>query len=376
MSTTRIPTKTQNLLWAISAGRCEYAGCNTVLYQDLLTSKKVNKAYIAHIHADEIGGPRYDDIKSPKLEKDISNLMLMCDTHHRLIDKEDVAGHPVDLLISMKEKHEKRIRLLTSYTEDLEIRPIIYEAPIGVNMVRVARNLMKQAIYKHGSYPSDEIIDLSRLDCDKVDSEKDFWAQRMESLDRRIKLYIDDALTRASEVKYALFGFAPIPLLVYLGNRLRDLTNVQVFQFHRDLNTWDWMEYPEGFEFISCRPNHENVSTKNIALVLAVSADINDERITAVLGDDVDIWKITVTNTGYLVVRHPDQLSQFRERLRWMFNEIKKVYGEGKEIHLFSAIPLSIAVEVGRVRNPKSDLPMVLYDNQKKQGFIRAFKIK
>ena len=52
--------KNQNLLWAISGGRCEYEGCNTPLYMDILTKKKYNKAYIAHIVADSLDGPRGD----------------------------------------------------------------------------------------------------------------------------------------------------------------------------------------------------------------------------------------------------------------------------------------------------------------------------
>lgn len=104
MSQTEITDKIKCLLWARSAGRCEYEGCNVELYQDLLTAKQVNKAYIAHIYADSPGGARYDSIESPKLKKDITNLMLLCDTHHRLIDKEDVAEHPVERLHTMKRK--------------------------------------------------------------------------------------------------------------------------------------------------------------------------------------------------------------------------------------------------------------------------------
>lgn len=376
MSSTKIPEKTQNLLWARSAGRCEYKGCNEVLYQDLLTTKQVNKAYIAHIYAESSDGARYDPIESPKHVKDISNLMLLCDTHHRLIDREDVAGHPVDVLIEMKKRHEERIKHLTSFTPDQKITPIVYVAPIGDNMVRVSRNLMSQAIYKSGYYPCEEIIDLSRLDCDKVDSEKDFWCQHMESINRKIKVYIDDALTRKSEYQFALFGFAPIPLLVCLGNRLRDLTKVHVFQKHREPETWDWEEYPEGFEFLYKSGFNGHRTNQSISLVLAISADVVDERITSVMGENTDVWRISVPNPNNDIIKHPTQLRQFRILLRQVLNEIHKTYGESKELHIFPAVPISIAIEVGRVRNPKSDLPLVIYDKQKDEGFVKALTIK
>ena len=90
MSKTKISSMNQNLLWAISGGRCEYDGCNEVLYTDILTKKRYNTAYIAHIVADSPDGPRGDTERSSLLANNISNLMLLCDRHHRLIDKEDV----------------------------------------------------------------------------------------------------------------------------------------------------------------------------------------------------------------------------------------------------------------------------------------------
>lgn len=41
MSVTSISSKNKNLLWAVSAGRCEYIGCNKVLHTDILTNKSV-----------------------------------------------------------------------------------------------------------------------------------------------------------------------------------------------------------------------------------------------------------------------------------------------------------------------------------------------
>lgn len=90
MSVTSITTKNQNLLWAISAGRCEYKGCNKVLHRDILTKKKYNSAYIAHIVADKPNGPRGDiersgllcDVTMPKFTSQI--LLLFSKVLHIL----------------------------------------------------------------------------------------------------------------------------------------------------------------------------------------------------------------------------------------------------------------------------------------------------
>lgn len=46
MSVTSISSKNKNLLWAVSAGRCEYIGCNKVLHTD----PYAKPCYILYIH--------------------------------------------------------------------------------------------------------------------------------------------------------------------------------------------------------------------------------------------------------------------------------------------------------------------------------------
>src|SRR5438270_9024177 len=98
MSVSHIPERVKIRLWGKAAGRCEYEGCNQPLWLDSLTKAEFNISYIAHIIADSPDGPRGDPVLSEQLKSDLLNLMLLCDPHHRLVDKEDVARHPVSRL--------------------------------------------------------------------------------------------------------------------------------------------------------------------------------------------------------------------------------------------------------------------------------------
>jgi hypothetical protein len=63
--------------------------------------------------------------------------------------------------------------------------------------------------------------------------------------------------------------------------------------------------------------------------------------------------------------------------LRRTFNEIKAVCGHDAEIHVFPALPLSAAIETGRVWMPKADLPLVIYDeNRRHGGFIPTIRVE
>jgi SMODS-associated and fused to various effectors sensor domain len=108
-----------------------------------------------------------------------------------------------------------------------------------------------------------------------------------------------------------------------------------------------------------------------------VSATIPKERIEAVLGQDVSVWSITAISPHNDVMRSDGDLSRFRQELRRLFDKIKSVHGEGAAINVFPALPVSAAVEVGRVWMPKADLPLNVFDqNRKIGGFVSALRIR
>jgi hypothetical protein len=76
-------------------------------------------------------------------------------------------------------------------------------------------------------------------------------------------------------------------------------------------------------------------------------------------------------------MRRPEDLAEFRRLLRVTLNDIKTTHGEEIAIHAFPALPVSAAVEVGRVWMPKADLPLRVYDqNRRLGGFTEALSIE
>jgi hypothetical protein len=62
--------------------------------------------------------------------------------------------------------------------------------------------------------------------------------------------------------------------------------------------------------------------------------------------------------------------------MRPLLDKIKATHNEKDTIHVFPAMPVSLAVDFGRVLNAKSDLPLVGYDqNMKLGGFVKALAI-
>lgn len=373
MSESDVPKKIAIRLWGKAAGRCEYEGCNEPLWLDLHTKVEFNIAYLAHIIADSASGPRGDADLSEKLRKDISNLMLMCDEHHRLIDKEDVEGHPVKRLLEMKRKHEERIELLTSIHADKQSHVILYGANIGRHSAQVSWEKASQSMVPE-FYPAERRgIELSLKNSTFQDCEKSFWEIERVHLQRQFEQQIKPRLGSGEIQHFSIFAIAPQPLLIELGRLLSDIPAAEVYQLHREPQGWKWQNHPEGFRYELLEPA---THYRTVALNLSLSATIDNTRISSALNVEHSTWTLTIEDPNNDFLKSREQLKLFREKFRVLLNRIKTAHGEEARIHIFPAVPVSVALEIGRVWMPKADLPMSIYDQSPRHdGFSLALDI-
>jgi hypothetical protein len=93
--------RTIKRLFALSGNRCAFPRCTTALIQgDTVVGQ------ICHIKAAKPGGPRYDDQQTDAERHAFANLILMCGTHHTVID-DDEEAYTVQRLLKPKAEHEK-----------------------------------------------------------------------------------------------------------------------------------------------------------------------------------------------------------------------------------------------------------------------------
>jgi len=368
-----IPERIKLQLWLKAGGRCQYKGCNKPLWRDDLTLKEMNRAYIAHIIDVNPQTHRYDKSLSPKLSADINNLMLLCDEHHRLIDREGEKEHSVERLQKMKQIHEKRIELLTSISPDKKSYIILYGANIGEHSSNLSCKKAAIAMTPEWYPAENNAIELSLKNSSFIDKDNDYWKIEIEHLRKqfntRVKPRFDTEIEHVS-----IFGLAPQPLLIELGRLFSDIPAAEIYQLHREPPDWKWQN-KRSSKIKILEPKHLN--KKNlIALNISLSATIIPDRIHSILGKDCAIWTITTAHPNNDFIKTRAQLHEFREKMRLLLNKIKSIYGEGNKIHIFPAMPVSAAVELGRIWMPKADLPLIIYDqNNKNGGFTKVHEI-
>ena len=375
MAKTQIPNKIQVALWARAGGRCEYRGCNEDLIGDLIASREDGKfGFIAHIVADSADGPRGDPVRSPALARDLNNLMLLCAKHHKGVDVDYLADHPENVLLEMKAEHEDRLAIVTGMAEDRAAHVLRFAADIGQRDALVSTRSIFMAMPPDRHPAQGRTIDIELVGCDYADREETYWTIQQDNLRRVFARKVKERIEQKEIRQLSVFALAPQPLLIELGHLLGDIVPVTVHQRYREPQTWRWQ--PDQPIIAFQIGEYSGLPNVTVALKLALSATVTDDRICTVLGNDVAIWSLTAESPHNDIMRRPEDLVEFKRHLRRLFDRIKAVHGEGAVINVFPALPNSASVEVGRVRMPKADLPLHIYDqNRSVGGFIPTLKI-
>jgi SMODS-associated and fused to various effectors sensor domain len=370
----RVVGSVQNMLWGRAAGRCEFAGCNKPLWKSSVTQEPVNIAQKAHIYAFSAKGPRGRGHIPQALLNGVDNLMLVCHECHQKIDhRRDGGRYKGRLLQQMKAAHEDRIHRVTGISPSRKSHILLYGANIGEHGSPLVYDEAASALFPRRYPATDAPILLSVVNSPSSDRDADYWSSESTTLERAFGHAVQERIKHGDIRHLSVFALAPQPLLVLLGVLLGDITDVDVYQRRREPATWEWATQRPRTSFRVEEPtNRDGVP----ALVLALSATITSDRITSVLGDGVSIWRLTTETPHNDLITSREQLVELRRLMRTLLDRIKAVHGQTTPVHLFPAVPVSVAVELGRVRMPKADSPWRLYDQiNARGGFVDALSI-
>ncbi len=369
-----IPIKTQLKLWVATAGRCEFLGCNKMVWRDNLTLQEDNYSHIAHIISWTPTGPRGDSELSSKLAQDFSNLMLMCLEHSKLIDGRQKDKYTVDMLKSFKQEHERRIQLQTSLADNMKTTVVRFMANIGDRRMNIPAEQVQQAVLSLPRYPDEHeiLIDLTDF---PGRGNKNYWLSQAKEIHRRFSEGFGKNFNRSLPNHLSVFALGPIPLLVRLGNTIGNITPSDLYQKHRDTDDWIWKSVgnPVGYKVLRSNQKH---GSNDVALLLSVSGKVQRKAVKEVFNKEIPLYEIRADQPDVSVLSTISALIEFRKIYRAVMNEIRDQYGHDSIVHLFPAIPAPIAVACGQDLLPKVDPHLLVYDyDHQNGGFAPTLKI-
>jgi hypothetical protein len=362
------------MLWGRAAARCEFAGCNKPLWKSSITQEQVNIAQKAHIYSFSCGGPRGNKTIAKNRLNDLQNLMLVChECHQKLDSKHTRIRYSGNLLQRMKAEHEQRIQRVSGIAAEKKSHIVLYGANIGNHSSPLNYGEAALALFPERYPAADSPIELSTVNSSFSDRDAEFWTAEAENLQRKFERRVRERLASGEINHLSVFPLAPQPLLILLGSLLGDIVPSDVYQRHREPPTWEW---PTTILTPAFELTPPIATSGPPALVIALSGTVTADRITSVLGHDASIWTVTIPNPHNDIIKSRAQLSQFRSLLRLVFDQIKAAHGQTTPLHVFPVAPVSAAIEFGRARMPKADMPWRIYDQlNNRDGFVSVISI-
>lgn len=266
--------ETKRAVMIASHGRCMFEGCGENLGFEQITGTEGNFAYLAHNVGSSELGPRGVPGLSEKLSDDPSNVLLLCDKHHRLIDKVARADYPADRLSRMRRDFcEIADRLLSGLGYEAipafaVLWPLNRQTVSPPSPIQIAQSLSKIKARMDGqlNYVTDneEILRASPSEVVR------------QLTPTAISLAANQIRTQANGNKHraALFAFGPMPALIALGALVGNKNQVIPMLRYRDGGQWDWPADEKigcCYEILGIDDLSSN--EKEVSIILAFTAD-------------------------------------------------------------------------------------------------------
>ena len=358
---------TIRMLCAISGGQCEFPGCRQRFFFDTASGTQINNSYIAHIVASNPDGPRGSS-SSNEISNELDNLMLLCATHHRLIDN-NPDQYPVTCLQKMKKDHEEKIDFICNLLSKTDTEILTFTSKIkNTKEASIPLQQAIKAVVPFYSLSSKHGIPVIITSSYKYNS-KAYWKDVKNQLNTWNQTTFQAIKTRAPGMHFSVFPLAPIPLIIKLGELFGDKIPCDVYQKRRYPDSWCWEEESLTNNYLIKEASCKN--GENIALFINLTASISIKHITKKFNIKYS-YIIEAENKDVDCIKSKKDLSLFWHKYQEVCEMIIQKHGRDI-IYLFPAIPVSAAFEIGRRYMPGVYPPFVIFDNNK--GFFKTLTI-
>lgn len=371
--TRAIPRSVERELWARAGGRCQFNGHNLILYRSPMTQERLSIAEKAHIYSFSNNGPRghESDAGDDMSLNDADNLLLVCASCHLEIDHQNGTRFPAELLKAWKADHEHRIELVTGIHPQNRTCIVLFSENIGDQKTAVHAQEAAEAVFPE-LFPAEARPTTLSMTWEGKDTDPGYWSASSANLAKAFEKGVTPLVAEGRHI--SVFGLAPIPLLIMLGTLFTDKTNLMVHQLRREPRSWKWSD--DGHEDLGFSLTPPARTGGSPALIISLSDHVPAERTYAILGSEASVWALTVRQPHNDLITSRQHLSAFRKFCRQAMVDITRAHGHQTPLHIFPAMPVSTAIEFGRIRMPKSQMPWNLYDyNQKFGNFVHALTL-
>lgn len=168
-------------------------------------------------------------------------------------------------------------------------------------------------------------------------------------------------------IKLLYFGIAEVPHILALGAYLGDQRRVEVYDYSRDRDSWQWPESDSPLQVNTNQIPKEVVTQSGSAVIrVEISYAVADEDVDQVIGKDrlADIRIQLEGERSPMVastVRSADDVQHIRETFRKALADLIHFRPNVNLIHLFISAPAPVCFVIGQELQLRNNVPVQTY---------------
>jgi hypothetical protein len=375
-----IQADAKNAVYARAGGCCEYAQCGEPLFKR--DGKLGNFGYLAHIVGAIKGGPRGDyPYAREKLNSD-DNVLLLCDFHHRLIDRIEPDIHTVEVLQRMRDDSVLDRENYALFRRLPQARILTITSDIMGVSTDINRAEAVDALRKRG-FRSDSHLALSNYFGDRRGGNDErnpvYWENFLENA--RADIYNlthalrGDGALGVSGQPVGVFAVGNMPALLLAGRIIGEAR--PILFFHRDRNrmTFDWSvdEAPPNSVEVTYSLGESRELIEDVLISIEVTADLDQGNLPPVLRDLPQI-RVRSLRQGQNAIASDTDLLAFRKAVQDAINLAQDSL-RAKTIHFVTIAPAICVLATGMKIQARNHSRIVMYQPSKNRNYFKAISI-
>lgn len=373
--------KTRFEVASLAAWRCQFDGCTENLRSHFVPGAKGNYGYFAHIVASSSDGPRGDPTLSPQLADDPSNIMLLCDKCHRLVDRIAPGHYDAETLREMRARNVADVDRLLGMRTYPPAKIVVIGGNIEGQTFGFDERLAEEALWLRklsAADPRPEWFMRNGGHLGKANS-PGYWLSLFDLLRQdlpRLKgLLTGSAHGGQPRPPLAVFPVHGTSVLILTGRLLGDSATTHLFQFHRDNvsgkpgGQWAWPDVPlpaaDKYKMRVLKSGSEacEAAVLQINLTAAVpGSDLPSELFTA--GNYVmPAVEVSIDAPSHRAIGHPEDLTLFGQAVDRALQILQDEW-HVRTIHLIAIAPATACVRLGQKLQARHHADVQIYERQ------------
>lgn len=361
-----------------AAWRCQFEGCGIDLRQHLTPSMSGNYSYFAHIVASSEEGPRGNS-ESEALANDPTNIMLLCDKCHRLIDRIAPNDYDAEKLRAMRERNIREVKRLLDCLQLPDAQMVVIGGAIeGQPFIFNSRAAEEAMWLKNMRSPYHAEYFINNTSYFSASNNPSYWSnafQLLKTIDiPRIKSFLQGTGRNGDLKPLAVFALHGTSILILSGRLIGDSSSAQLFQYHRQQlegrgRQWAWPDVPEPdtnkykVKILKEATSSDSEAILQIHLTAVIPSQELPEHLFDSEGFKLPAIELTIDDCHFNAISHPKDLELLGNAIDSIYRKIQDEW-RIKKVHLFVVAPATACVRIGQKMQARHHADFILYERK------------